>query len=79
MARQPLAVHTCQKELDPVHKAFGNGHDLFLGGHAFKYSEEELMKCLNKDEKDDESEKMTDGEWAQRALEQFQQELDQGV
>jgi hypothetical protein len=56
-----LAVHTCQKELDPVHKAFGNGHDLFLGGHAFKYSEEELMKCLNKDEKDDESDDGDEG------------------
>ena len=63
-----LAVHACQKELDPV-----------IGAQTSKYSEEELKKCLNKDDKDDESEKMTDAEWAERALQQFQQELDQGV
>ena len=67
-SRLSLAVHACQKELDPV-----------IGAQTSKYSEEELKKCLNKDDKDDESEKMTDAEWAERALQQFQQELDQGV
>ena len=53
--------------------------DPVIGAQTSKYSEEELKKCLNKDDKDDESEKMTDAEWAERALQQFQQELDQGV
>ena len=42
------AAHACSKELDPAQKVSGYAR-------TFKYSEEELKKCLKKDDKDDES------------------------